>query len=73
MLVAMALPKGLPEDPKTNQLAIRTEDHPFDYATSQEIAMPARGSRERVVIVRAGFAGFHAARTLVRLTCLMRT
>jgi NADH dehydrogenase len=30
--------------------------------------MPARGGRERVVIVGAGFAGFHAARTLVRLT-----
>ena len=30
--------------------------------------MPSRGGRERVVVVGAGFAGFHAARTLVRLT-----
>jgi DNA ligase D-like protein (predicted 3'-phosphoesterase) len=33
VLVSWALPKGLPEDPKTNRLAIRTEDHPLDYAS----------------------------------------
>jgi bifunctional non-homologous end joining protein LigD len=33
VLVSWALPKGLPEDPKTNRLAIRTEDHPVDYAS----------------------------------------
>ena len=26
-----ALPKGVPEDPKTNHLAVHTEDHPLDY------------------------------------------
>jgi DNA ligase D-like protein (predicted 3'-phosphoesterase) len=33
VLVSWALPKGLPEDPKTNRLAIRTEDHPLEYAS----------------------------------------
>jgi len=33
VLVSWALPKGLPEDPATNRLAIRTEDHPLEYAS----------------------------------------
>jgi bifunctional non-homologous end joining protein LigD len=32
VLVSWALPKGLPEDPAANRLAIRTEDHPLEYA-----------------------------------------
>src|SRR5271168_2532633 len=31
VLVSWALPKGLPVDPKTNHLAVHTEDHPLDY------------------------------------------
>ncbi len=31
VLVSWALPKGLPVDPKTNHLAVPTEDHPLDY------------------------------------------
>jgi bifunctional non-homologous end joining protein LigD len=31
VLVSWALPKGLPESPKTNHLAVHTEDHPLDY------------------------------------------
>ena len=31
MLVSWALPKGLPTDPKTNHLAVHTEDHPLEY------------------------------------------
>ena len=31
VLVSWALPKGLPIDPKTNHLAVHTEDHPLDY------------------------------------------
>ena len=27
-----AVPKGLPLDPKTNHLAVHTEDHPLSYA-----------------------------------------
>ena len=33
VLVSWALPKGLPNDPKTNHLAILTEDHPLEYAS----------------------------------------
>ena len=33
VLVSWALPKGVPEDPKSNHLAVHTEDHPLDYGT----------------------------------------
>ncbi len=33
VLVSWALPKGLPESPDKNHLAVRTEDHPLEYAT----------------------------------------
>src|SRR3974390_297848 len=31
VLCSWALPKGLPTSTKTNHLAVRVEDHPFDY------------------------------------------
>lgn len=31
-LASFAIPKGLPEAPKENRLAVRTEDHPLEYA-----------------------------------------
>jgi bifunctional non-homologous end joining protein LigD len=31
VLVSWALPKGLPETPATNHLAVHTEDHPIEY------------------------------------------
>jgi bifunctional non-homologous end joining protein LigD len=33
VLVSWALPKGVPDDPAVNHLAVHTEDHPLDYAT----------------------------------------
>ena len=33
VLVSWALPKGPPDSPGTNHLAVQTEDHPLDYGT----------------------------------------
>ena len=32
VMVSWALPKGIPQHPKANRLAVHTEDHPLDYA-----------------------------------------
>src|SRR5215210_6571055 len=33
VLVSWAVPRGIPRDPERNHLAVRTEDHPMEYAT----------------------------------------
>ncbi|MDQ1393975.1 MAG: bifunctional non-ous end joining protein LigD [Acidimicrobiaceae bacterium] len=35
VLVSWALPKGVPPDPRTNHLAVHTEDHPMQYLDFQ--------------------------------------
>ncbi len=32
VLVSWAIPRGMPRDPRTNHLAVHTEDHPLEYA-----------------------------------------
>jgi bifunctional non-homologous end joining protein LigD len=50
VLVSWALPKGLPTDPRTNRLAIRSEDHPLDYATFEGEIPPGQYGAGRVEI-----------------------
>jgi bifunctional non-homologous end joining protein LigD len=37
VMVSWALPKGLPESPDQNHLAVHTEDHPLEYATFEGV------------------------------------
>ena len=47
VLVSWAVPKGLPTDPKTNHLAVHTEDHPIDYAPSRATSRPVSTAAAR--------------------------
>ncbi len=50
VLVSWALPKGLPESPEKNHLAVHTEDHPLDYATFEgEIPQGEYGSGQMII------------------------
>lgn len=50
VLVSWAVPKGLPQEPGTNHLAVHTEDHPMEYATFEgEIAAGEYGAGHMTV------------------------
>jgi bifunctional non-homologous end joining protein LigD len=48
VLVSWALPKGIPEDPKTNHLAVHTEDHPLEYGGFEGDIQPGEYGGGRV-------------------------
>ncbi len=50
VLVSWALPKGVPDDPKTNHLAVHTEDHPLEYASFAGDIPPGEYGGGRVTI-----------------------
>ncbi len=50
VLASWALPKGLPETPEKNHLAVHTEDHPLEYATFEgEIPQGEYGGGEMTI------------------------
>ncbi|HEX2312931.1 MAG TPA: DNA polymerase ligase N-terminal domain-containing protein [Thermomonospora sp.] len=57
VLVSWALPRGVPPDPKTNHLAVHTEDHPLEYATfSGEIPQGEYGAGTMSIWDRGTYA-----------------
>jgi bifunctional non-homologous end joining protein LigD len=55
VLVSWALPKGVPQDPKTNHLAVHTEDHPMDYGSFEGTIPPGEYGGGEVHIWDRGY------------------
>ena len=47
VLVSWALPKGVPDDPAVNHLAVHTEDHPLEYGRFEGRSPAASTARAR--------------------------
>ena len=54
VLVSWALPKGLPETPEQNRLAVHTEDHPLEYATFEGVIPQGEYGGGRMTIWDSG-------------------
>ena len=54
VLVSWALPEGVPGDPRTNHLAVQTENHPLEYGAFQGIIPPGEYAAGEVTIWDAG-------------------
>ena len=54
VLVSWAVPKNLPETTSVNHLAVRTEDHPLEYATFEGVIPKGEYGAGKVVIWDSG-------------------
>lgn len=54
VLLSWAVPKGLPEDTSEKHLAIRTEDHPIDYAKFEGVIPEGNYGAGTVEIIDSG-------------------
>jgi bifunctional non-homologous end joining protein LigD len=69
-LVSWALPRGVPDDPSENRLAVHTEDHPLDYLDFEgEIPKGEYGAGEVTIWDRGTYEAekFEDAKVVVRL------
>ena len=54
MLVSWAVPKNLPDTTSVNHLAVRTEDHPLEYATFEGVIPKGEYGAGKVIIWDSG-------------------
>ena len=70
VLVSWALPRGVPEHPDANRLAVRTEDHPLEYIEFSGVIPKGQYGAGRMTIWDAGTyeaEKFEAEKVVVRL------